>query len=285
MARIPLWLASVFTGAWLCLFAWWLPAQAEDTRATSFPRWLPPVTWTVSGNLLVPPDLFQSANENAKFELYVTPRIVVQTWSEQTDLSAYVTFGALKDRNVFTYNNKLTIALGIQVRHRVTKALRVRVGARWKIEQEASGAADNAFQLTLDADWWKSWRPDWLPKALPKGSRLVFSGWSNFRYPASAHPFEAKNGLLQGSGKLALDMPMGKRKLKLSPFFSVKAKWDIRKRPYNNYVEPALGLDLKVPLKGGGQVTFGIKAAQQFRTTTRTRESGGIAYVSWYKSF
>lgn len=247
--------------------------------------WRPQVDWIFHGNILTPPDVFQSARDNTKAEAYLRGVVKLKSWSDRTDLLGYATFGVLKDRNRFSYNNKANLSIGVELSHKVG-AVRLRFGGRWSVEQEYStGTRNSAFQATADADWWKTWQPDWLTRRLPGGSRVVLSGWANFRYPAALDPFERRNGLLQGSVKLAVDMPWRDTRLTLSPFAQVKAKWDIRKRSYNNYVEPALGLDLKWALKGNGQITFGVKQARQIRTTTSTRRNGTIGYISWYKRF
>lgn len=258
-----------------------LPAMAQPRLS----GWKPQVDWIFYGNILTPPDVFQRADRNTKAEAYLRPTVRLVEWTGRTRLVGYAIVGVLKDRNRFSYNNKATLTLGMEVSHKV-RAVRLRFGGRWSVEQEFStGTRNSAFQLTADADWWKTWAPGWLTRRLPDGSRLVLSGWANFRYPAALDPFEKDNGLLQGSVKLAVDVPWRETRLSLSPFVSVKAKWDIRKRPYNNFVEPALGLDLKWALKENGQVTLGVKSARQIRTTTDTRQGGVIGYVSWYKRF
>lgn len=264
--------------------------MASGTRpAGAEPRlfgWTPDITTTIHGTLLVPPDVYQSASDNVKFETYITPKVVLKTFSDRTDLVAYVTFSLIKDANVHTYNNKGGISVGVQVRYKLSKAVKLSFGARWAYEGEFStDSRHSAFQFTHDGSVYKSWEPGWIPDWLPDGSRVVLSGWWNFRYPSSVHPFERTNGLGQGSLKMALELPYRDWKWRVAPFVSVTAKADFKGRSYNNYVEPALGLDLKYSLKSGGQVTFGVKAAQQTRFRTGGTRSGNIAYISWYKAF
>lgn len=250
-------------------------------------RWWPPkVDWIVWGNVLTPPNVHERARDNTKGEVYLRPQITLKSWSEDTSLVTYAVLSLIKDANVFSYNNKAKLALGVEIKHQLTPAVNLSFGARWSVEQFLkTGKRNAAIQFTVDGGLWKTWRPDWLTRRMPDGTQLVLSGWANFRYPAALDPFEKDNGLLQGSVKFALDLPLRQTRVKVSPFVSVSAKWDIRKRSYNNTLEPAVGLDLKVPLGDRGQVTLGLKAAHEYRYESHTSKSGGIAYVSWYKRF
>lgn len=267
----------------LCLLCLVLAPNVAAARD----RWWPPkVEWMTWGSILTPPSVHERARDNTKAELYLRSQVTLVRWSEDTSLVGYAIFGVLKDRNVFTYNNKASLSIGIQISHKLTKAVKLSFGARWSIEQQFStGVRNSAVQFTLDGSLWKTWKPDWLKRRLPEGSQLVLSGWGNFRYPAALNDFEKDNGLLQGEIKFALDMPIRQSRVKASPFISLKAKWDIRKRSYNNLVAPAIGLDLKLPFGERGQVTLGIKAVHEMRYETGTTRSGGIAYVAWYRHF
>lgn len=244
------------------------------------------VEWVTWGNLLTPPDVHQSAADNSKLDVYLRGEVVLKNLGERTDLLAYGQVALIKDRNRFSYNNKAEGALGIALRHKFESGVQLSFGARWAADRELSGGRGNdAVQATVDASLYRSFRPAWLSARLPDGARLILSGWANFRYPASVDPFERRNGLAQGALKLGLDLPWRETKAKVSPFVSLTAKWDIRKRSYNNSLEPALGVDLKHPLPGGGSVAVGLKGAMQFRTETGTRHSRMIGYITWYKRF
>lgn len=258
-----------------------LPAQAEPFRlfGRSYDRSL-----AVYGSFIAPPGVTESPTENAKFELYIKPSITLRKLSDKTSLVAYAIVAFLGDSEGFTYNNKVTFALGTEIQYQLSKAVRLSFGSQWKMEREFStGTLRSAFILTADASVYKTWKPDWLKHR--QGTELVLSGWANYRGPGSLHDSERKNGQLQASFKLAVVMPYRETKLKFAPFISVMAKADQLGRAFNNTFEPAIGLDLKIPISGGGSIAVGAKTAHQIRHATGTAQTGTSAYVTWYKRF
>ncbi|MBR9865451.1 MAG: hypothetical protein GYB24_18660 [Rhodobacteraceae bacterium] len=238
----------------------------------------------IYGSFNAPPDLAEIYQENAKFELYIKPSVTLFRLSEKSVFAAYATLVLLKDSDGFEYNNKYTFALGGEFRFRPNDAVKLSFGGKWKMEQEfTTGVMRNAFVWTADASLYKTWRPRWLPRK--EGSELVLSGWANFRYPGSLHQSERKNGQLQAFGKLALAVPYRTTDLKVVPFVSLLAKVDRKGRDFNNRLEPALGVELKIPLLKDGSIEIGAKTAYQNRFATRTSSTGGTVYVKWYKRF
>jgi hypothetical protein len=258
-------------------------ALADDIRlfGRDFPK-----TVAVYGSFFIPPGVSERARDNAKFELYIKPSITLRKLTQKSDLVAYTIFGLLKDRAGFSYNNKVTFALGLEVRHKLSRAVSLAFGGKWETGYElSSGVRRSGFVLTADASLWKTWQPDWLQTRLPQGSKIILSGWANYRFPGSLDKSESNNGLLQGAVKFALSVPYRTTKLSLAPYFSFTAKADHAGRSYNNILEPALGLELSIPIKGGGSVAVGVKSSHQISHSAGTRKSGNAGYVSWYKKF
>jgi hypothetical protein len=240
----------------------------------------------VYGSLIVPPGPTENAGENAKLELYLKPSITLRKYSQKTSLVGYSIFALIQDSESFDYNNKITFLVGIEVQHKLTKAVRLAFGAQAKAEHEFSTGTNRSRAIvTADLNLYHTWKPDWVQKRLPSGSRIVLSGWANYRYPGSLHTSEKDNGLLQGSFKLAASMPLRQSKLSLAPFVSIKANADHKGRAFNNILEPALGIDLKIPFKDGGDISVGAKSVYQWRHSKGTSETAILGYVSWYKRF
>lgn len=240
----------------------------------------------VYGSVFAPPGPSESASENAKLEFYIRPSLTFKKYNAKTSLVGYSIFALLKDSDGFSYNNKITFLLGVEVQHKLSDAVRLSFGAQAKTEHEFSTGADRSRAiLTADLSLYKTWQPNWVQDRFGDGSRLVLSGWANYRYPGSLHSSEKDNGLLQGSFKFAVSMPIGESKLSFAPFVSMKAKADHKGRPFNNIVEPALGFDLKIPFKNGGDIAFGAKSVYQWRHAGGTNQTGILGYITWYKRF
>ena len=240
----------------------------------------------VYGSFIAPPGPTENAGDNAKLEFYIKPSITLRKFSDKTSLVGYSIFAFLQDNEGFDYNNKVTFLLGVEIQHKLSKAVRLSFGAQVKAEREFStGKFRGRAILTADMNLYKTWKPKWVRNRLPDGSRLVLSGWANYRYPGSLHASEKENGLLQGSFKLAASMPLRQTGLSVAPYVSIKAKADHKGRAFNNILEPALGLDLKIPFKGGGDISFGAKSVYQWRHASGTSETAILGYVSWYKKF
>mgnify|MGYP000589694360 CR=1 FL=1 len=240
----------------------------------------------VWGSAYAPPGVTESARENAKFELYIRPEIELYRFNKKAVLVGYSLVTLIQNSQGFTYDNKVTFAAGLELKYQLSKAVRLGVGAKWKIEHEfTTGIRRDRLIFTADASVWKTWKPKWMVKSLPQGSELILSGWSNYRFPASLHEFERDNGQWQGALKLAVAMPIKQTQIKFAPFLSIKAKADHKGRSYNNTLEPAFGLDVKFPIKDGGSIAVGVKTAYQRRHATGTSEHGNTAYVTWYKKF
>lgn len=244
------------------------------------------IDWLVWGTINIPPEIEGISQGNAKAEIYLRPEATLVQWTERTSLVAYGLLGVLKDRNRFDFNNRVEGSVGLEVQHQLSPAVRLSFGGRYSVEREfSSGRSNSAIQFTADGNVWKTWQPAWIARRLPDQSRLILHGWSTFRYPSSLDPFERRNGLLQGQVKFAVELPLRQTRFRVAPFLSLKGKWDIRKRDYNNLVEPAFGVDLKLPLADNGEISLGIKAAFEYRYETDVRRSGEVAYISWYKRF
>jgi hypothetical protein len=240
----------------------------------------------IYGSFIIPPGPTESAGENAKLEFYLKPSITLHKFSDKTSLVGYSIFAALQDRKRLSFNNKITFLLGLEVQHKLSKSVRLSFGAQVKTEYElTTGINRGRAILTADLNLFKTWKPKWVEARLPNGSKMVLSGWANYRYPGSLHASEKNNGLLQGSFKIAVSRPLGKTKLALAPFVSLKAKADHKGRSFNNIVEPALGIDLKIPFKNGGDISVGAKSVYQWRHASGTDETAILGYVSWYKRF
>lgn len=210
----------------------------------------------ICGSFIIPPGPTERAGENAKLEFYLKPSITLHKFSDKTSLVGYSIFALLQDRKRLSFNNKATFILGLEVQHKLSKSVRLSFGAHVKTEYElTTGINRGRAILTADLNLYKTWKPKWIQAWLPNGSKMVLSGWSNYRYPGSLHASEKNNGLLQGSFKIAVSRPLGKTKLALAPFVSLKAKADHKGRSFNNIVEPALGIDLKIPFKNGGDIS------------------------------
>ncbi|WP_069298542.1 hypothetical protein [Neptunicoccus sediminis] len=238
----------------------------------------------VYGSFNAPSDLAEIYQNNAKFELYVKPSLTLFKLSKNTTFVSYATFALIKDSYGFDYNNKYTFALGSEIRIRPNDTVKLAFGGKWKMEQEfATGMMRSAFVWTADASLYKTWQPRWLPGQ--SNSELVLSGWANLRHPGSLHLSERKNGQLQAFAKLAVAMPFRATRLKIAPFLSLLAKIDQKGRDFNNRLEPALGVELEIPVIGDGSVAIGAKTARQNRFATRTSSGGTSVYVKWYKRF
>lgn len=240
----------------------------------------------VWGNFTIPSSVLKSDTNNAKFEAYAKPNIRLWRLGRKTKITGYFIVAALSDKLSFDYNNKLKFAVGLELQHKLTKAVRLSFGVKWDNEYRyLSGATYNSMVATADMSIYNSWKPVWLRKGRLSDAKLVLSGWANFRYPGALDPSERHNALLQGSLKLAVVVPIGNSKLKLAPFVSITAKADTKKRPWNNTLEPAFGLALKIPLGKRGALSVGVKSAVQLRYLSGKVESGGLVYLSWYKHF
>ena len=240
----------------------------------------------IYGSFVVPPGPTESAGDNAKLEFYIKPSITLHKISDKTSLVGYSILAVLQDKEGYDYNNKVTFLVGLEIQHKLTKAVRLSFGAQFKGEREFStGTIRKRPILTADLSLYHTWKPDWVLARLPDRSKLVLSGWANYRYPGSLHASEKRNSLLQGSFKLAVNMPLRQTKLSVAPFVSLKAKADQKGRSYNNIVEPAIGLDLKIPFKNGGDISVGAKSVYQWRHAAGTSETAILGYVKWYKRF
>jgi len=240
----------------------------------------------VWGSLNAPSSVVRADTNNAKFEIYAKPNVRLWRLGEKTKITGYVIVAGLRDRKKLDYNSKVKFAVGMELQHKLTNAVRLSFGAKWDTEHRYfSGKNFGALIATADLSVYKSWRPDWLRRGRFSDAKLVLSGWANFRYPGALDPTERHNALLQGSLKLSAVTPIGNGKLKLAPFVSFGAKADTKGRPWNNTFEPALGVDLKIPLGKRGVMSVGAKAAVQLRHSTGQVEAGSLAYLSWYKHF
>ena len=240
----------------------------------------------IYGTFFVPPGPTESAGENAKLEFYLKPSITLHKYSDKTSLVGYSIFAVLQDRKGLSFNNKVTFLLGLEVQHKLSKSVRLSFGAQVKTEYElTTGINRGRAILTADLNLYNTWEPKWVTARLANGSKVVLSGWANYRYPGSLHSSEKNNGLLQGSIKFAVSSPLGTSKLALAPYVSLKAKADHKGRSFNNIVEPAVGVDLKIPFKNGGDISVGAKSVYQWRHASGTSETAILGYVSWYKRF
>lgn len=240
----------------------------------------------IYGSVIVPPGPTERAGDNAKLEFYLKPSITLRKYSKKTSLVGYSIFAFLQDSEGFSFNNKMTFLVGVEVQHKLTKAVRLSFGTQIKAEREFStGTFRSRPILTADLNLYHTWKPRWVRDRLPSGSKLVLSGWANYRYPGSLHTSEKHNGLVQGSFKLAADMPLGDTRLSLAPFASIKAKADQKGRSFNNILEPALGVDLKIPFQKSGNIAVGAKSVYQWRHATGTATTAILGYVTWYKKF
>lgn len=245
----------------------------------------PEVRWLFWGEIRSTESLSRNGGKNAKAELYLRPEVTLRAWGKKADVVAYAIVSALGDQKRISYNNKVEAFLGVEGRYKISSAVRLKFGARVGTHKErGTGNSNSAAQLTMDAEIWKVWTPSIVTQRLPQGSRVVLSGWADLRYPSSLDPADKTNGLAQTALKLALDVTLPKSKIRVAPFAQVKAKMDLKRKTDLNYIEPALGVDLKYGIKDG-EITFGVKAAHQRSLYTLDRYSGGIAYVSWYKRF
>ncbi|MEM7441662.1 MAG: hypothetical protein AAF393_18950 [Pseudomonadota bacterium] len=243
----------------------------------------PKFSWFFWGEIRSPEDL--SKPRNAKLELYLRPEITLHRWGDRADLVAYAIISGFRDQRQLSYNNKTQVFLGVEGRYQISDAVRLKFGVRFGHEDEFNTAfSASAAQLTFDAEIWQVWTPKFLTRNFPQNSRIVMSGWADFRYPASLHPFDKKNGLGQASVKLALDVPIAKSRVRVAPFVQMKTKMDLKKRVDLNYIAPAVGLDFKFGLKQG-EVSIGVKAVRQIRLGTLEVFDDQVAYVSWYKRF
>lgn len=239
----------------------------------------------VWGSFNLPSSVVQSDANNAKFEIYAKPTIGLFQFSKKTKLVGYTLFTALRDKQKLDYNSKVTYALGVEIQHRLSPAVRLSFGVKQASEyQYFIGRNYSSLVATADVSVYKTLEPDWVSRH-KKISQLVLSGWGNIRYPGSLDPSEKDNPLIQGSIKLAAIIPIRNSKLKLAPFGSLLAKADLEGRPWNNTVEPALGIDLKIPLGKKGSLSIGAKAGLQIVHTTGKTEGGGLAYLSWFLNF
>lgn len=240
----------------------------------------------VWGASYAPPSVTERGRENAKFELYVRPSIELYRFNKRTVLVGYSIVSVIQNSQGFTYDNKITFSAGLELEHKLSKAVKIAVGGKWKIENEfTTGIRRDRLIFTADANLWKTFKPAWVRQRFREGTRLQLSGWANYRYPSSLHEYERNNGQLQGVIKLALAMPYKSTKLKIAPFSSLKLKADHKSRAYGNIIEPALGVELKIPINGGGSIAVGGKLAYEWRHATGTSEQGNTAYVSWYRRF
>lgn len=241
---------------------------------------------TIWGGLFAPASVRESDRENIKFETYVKPAVNIVDLSQKTWLSAYGLFAVLRDEEKLNYNSKSRFALGIELKHKLTKAIRVSFGARYAWEHEFySGTNREGTVLTADVSLYRVLRPEWLSSVRAERGKVILSGWANFRYPGSLEVSEKRNFLAQAAIKASLKHPIGGGPFSIAPFTGVVVKADGKRRPWNNTVEPAIGLDLKTPLRKGGELTVGLKTSVQVRYLDGDNESGTIAYMAWYKRF
>ncbi len=208
------------------------------------------------------------------------------TFGDKSSLSAYVIFAALRDSQKLDYNSKVKAGIGVELKHRLSKAVRLSFGAKWDNEYRIySGTTYSAPVATADLSIYKSWRPDWLRNGPASDAKLVLSGWANIRFPAALEPSERDNVLAQGVFKLGMIFPLAKTGLKIAPFASIGVKADSKGRAFNNKIEPAVGLDLKIPIGRRGELVAGIKITQQTRFHSGQTQVGTIGFLSWYKNF
>ena len=240
----------------------------------------------VWGSFLAPSSVHSEDSDNTKFELYAKPALEVWRFSEKTSLSAYTIFALLRDSRKLDYYNKLTAGVGLEIRHRLSKAVRLSFGAKWDSERRIySGHTYSALVATADMSVYHSWSPTWPGNRPGNNANIVLSGWANFRYPSALEPYEKSNALLQGSLKMSVVLPLASGNFKIAPFASLSAKADVKGRPYNNTFEPAVGLDLKIPIGEGAELVAGAKMQLQVRLLSGETQAGTIAYLSWYKNF
>ncbi|MBV1864015.1 MAG: hypothetical protein KUG74_06205 [Rhodobacteraceae bacterium] len=240
----------------------------------------------VWGSFMAPSSVHSSDAQNAKFEIYAKPTIRLWQLAGKTRVNGYIIVAALRDKQKLDYNSKLKYAVGVELEHKLTPAVRLSFGAKWDTEyQYFSGTTYSALTATADLSVYKTWDPQWLRKGRFSDAQLVLSGWANLRYPGALDPSERHNGLAQGALKLAAVVPIGSGKLKIAPFLSLAAKADFKGRPWNNTLEPALGVDLKIPIGKRGVLSVGAKTTVQLRHVSGQVQSGGLAYLSWYKHF
>ena len=262
-----------------------LSAQAHADTITIFGRKFDKSVATY-GSFIVPPGPTERAGENAKAEFYLKPSITLHKFNDKTVLVAYSIFAVLQDRKGFSFNNKATFSLGLELQHKLSNATRLSFGIRQKTEHEfLTRVTRSRLILTADLNVYKTWESEWVKKRLKPGSRIILSGWANYRYPGSLHRSEDDNGLLQGAFKFATSIPLRDTKLSVAPFVSLKAKADHKGRAFNNIIEPAFGVDLNIPFKRGGSISVGTKSVYQWRHATGTSEAAILGYVSWYKKF
>lgn len=240
----------------------------------------------VWGNLTAPASLGPSDRNNAKFEIFAKPTFRLYRFNKKTKLVAYVIVAALRDRQKLNYNSKLTYGIGMEVQHKLTNAVRLSFGAKWDNEyQYFSGTTFHALVATADISVYKSWKPEWLRRGSLKHAKLILSGWGNIRYPGSLDLSEKHNPLIQGALKLTMSIPLPHTKLKIAPYGALLAKADKKGRPWNNTVEPSIGIDLKIPIGKGGGLSLGIRTTVQFRHATGKTRNGTQIYLSWYKNY
>lgn len=240
----------------------------------------------VWGSFIAPASLDPADRNNAKFEIFAKPTFRLRRFNKKTKLVAYIIVAALRDRLKLDYNSKLTYGIGVELQHKLSNAVRLSFGAKWDSEyQYFAGKTYRALVATADASVYKSFKPDWLRRGKFKQAKLVLSGWGNIRYPAALDPFEKHNALIQGALKLSMIIPLRHSKLKIGPYGALLAKADIKGRPWNNSVEPSLGVDLKIPIGEGGVLSLGAKTTVQLRHTSGQTRNGSQVYLSWYKNY
>ncbi|MCP5075507.1 MAG: hypothetical protein GY947_19725 [Rhodobacteraceae bacterium] len=238
------------------------------------------------GSFLAPSSVRSDDSENAKFEIYAKTSFAILSFGNKSTVQAYSIFAAIRDSQELDFNSKVKAGFGLELRHQLSKAVRLSFGARWDSEYRIySGTTYNAPVATADVSLYKSWKPQWLRKRVSKKGELVLSGWSNIRYPAALEPAERSNILLQGAFKAAVVFPLAGTRMKVAPFVSTSFKKDSQGRPWNNYIEPAIGLDLKIPVGRRGELVAGVKTLQQSRFVSGEVQFGTLGYLSWYKHF
>ena len=241
---------------------------------------------TIWGGIFAPASVRESDRENVKFETYVKPAINVVDLTQKSWLSAYSLFAVLRDEEKLNYNSKSRFALGLELKHKLSKAVRVSFGARYAWEHEFySGTNREGPVLTADMSLYRVLRPEWLQSVGAENGKIILSGWANFRYPGSLEVSEKRNFLAQAATKASLKHPIGDSVFSIAPFSGIVVKADGKRRPLNKTIEPAVGLDLKTPLGQGGELTVGIKTSVQVRYLGGDSESGTISYMAWYKRF
>jgi hypothetical protein len=256
---------------------------AQAGQATSGKLHKSMLVW---GSFIAPASLDPADGNNAKFEIFAKPTFRLRQFNKKTKLVAYVIVAALRDRKKLDYNSKVTYGIGVEVQHKLTKAVRLSFGAKWDSEyQYFAHTTYRALVATADMSVYKSFTPDWLRRGRLKQAKLVLSGWGNIRYPGALDPTETHNALAQGALKLAMVIPLRRSKLKIAPYGALLAKADIKGRPWNNTVEPSLGIDLKIPIGKGGVLSLGAKKTVQFRHATGKTRNGVQVYLSWYKNY